>query len=192
MIDPPLLRIGSISIGLLESNTSHTVSARRNNAAGVGAAKSNIRRRAAPSRRALTEAALSAAATAGGELTACGGVTACGGLAAGGGSTAGGGSDAERLIFAGTSAAGVGISFGAASGFGASGTGGSFAAASGLISMLACSAIISDVGGTISPGCREGDAASACFSEAAGAVATGAAGVGPADAAACEASAAGV
>ena len=52
---PPLLRIGSISIGFMESNTSHTVSARRNSAAGVAAAKANVRRRPSLSRLALTD-----------------------------------------------------------------------------------------------------------------------------------------
>ena len=42
----------------MESNTSHTVSARRNNAAGVAAAKENIRCRPSLSRLALTEAGL--------------------------------------------------------------------------------------------------------------------------------------
>jgi hypothetical protein len=37
MREPPLLRIGSASIGFVVSNTSHTVSARRNSAAGVTA-----------------------------------------------------------------------------------------------------------------------------------------------------------
>ena len=58
MMDPPLARIGSTSIGAVWSNTSHTVSARRNSAAGVGAAKVNVMRRASLSRLASTEAAL--------------------------------------------------------------------------------------------------------------------------------------
>src|SRR5712672_2407811 len=86
MIDPPLLRIGSISIGRVESNTSHTVSARRNSAAGVVSAKENITRRPSLSRLALTQAVLSAAPFA------CGGPIACDGLVAGGGSVA-------RVIF---------------------------------------------------------------------------------------------
>ena len=40
---------------LVRSNTSHTVSARRNSAAGVGAAKENVTRRPSLSRRASTE-----------------------------------------------------------------------------------------------------------------------------------------
>src|SRR5258705_12256725 len=63
MIEPPWLRIGSISSGFGESNTSHTVSARRKNAAGVAVAKENIRCRPSLSRLALTGAALSAART---------------------------------------------------------------------------------------------------------------------------------
>src|SRR5258708_29599840 len=66
MIEPPRLRIGSISSGFGESNTSHTVSARRKNAAGVAVAKENIRRRPSLSRLALTGAALSAALACGG------------------------------------------------------------------------------------------------------------------------------
>src|SRR3979490_2176562 len=97
MIDPPLLRICPISIGLVVSNTSHTVSARRNNAAGVAAAKENVRRRPSLSRLALTEVALSAAWAAGG------------------------GSDAARVIFGGPSAAGAAISFGVRAGIGISG-----------------------------------------------------------------------
>ena len=54
MIDPPLARIGSTSIGLVESNTSHSASARRNNAAGVGVAKVNVRFRPSLSRVAPT------------------------------------------------------------------------------------------------------------------------------------------
>src|SRR5450631_1534606 len=133
-IEPPLLRIGSISIGFVESNTSHTVSARRNNAAGVAAAKENVRLRPSLLRLASTEAALSPATLGGGGLVSAGG------------------SDAARVIFcgiaaagAGIAAAGAGISFAGCSGVGVSGAGGIFAAASGLISIFAYLAIASDV-----------------------------------------------
>ena len=69
MMDPPLARIGSTSIGVVWSNTSHTVSARRNSAAGVGAAKENVTRRASLSRLASTEADLFFAPLSGEERT---------------------------------------------------------------------------------------------------------------------------
>src|SRR5258708_21456256 len=56
--EPPLLRIGSTSIGFVVSNTSHTVSARRNRAAGVTVVNAKVRRRPSLSRLALTLAAL--------------------------------------------------------------------------------------------------------------------------------------
>ena len=74
MMAPPLARIGSTSIGLVWSNTSHTVSARRNSAAGVGAAKENVTRRPSLSRLASTVAALSLAPLSGGGLDAAGSV----------------------------------------------------------------------------------------------------------------------
>ncbi|MGE5268457.1 MAG: hypothetical protein ACM3JG_02170, partial [Thiohalocapsa sp.] len=52
MMAPPLARIGSRSIGCLESNTSHTVSPRRNEAAGVASAKLKVRRSPSLSRTA--------------------------------------------------------------------------------------------------------------------------------------------
>src|SRR5674536_347650 len=73
MSDPPLLRIGSISIGFVASKTSHTVSARRNNAAGVAAAKENVRLRPSLLRVAPTALALSPAPVAGGDLVSAGG-----------------------------------------------------------------------------------------------------------------------
>ena len=54
MMAPPLARIGSTSSGAVESNTSQTVSPRRNEAAGVGAAKEKVRRRPSLSRQAST------------------------------------------------------------------------------------------------------------------------------------------
>src|SRR5450631_785078 len=132
-IEPPLLRIGSISIGFVESNTSHTVSARRNNAAGVAAAKENVRLRPSLLRLASTDAALSPATLGGGGLVSAGG------------------SDAARVIFCGIAAAG-----------------GIFAAASGLISIFACVAIASDVGGVISPDCPDAGDSLAGLSDAAG------------------------
>ena len=85
MIEPPLLRIGSTSIASVESNTSHTVSARRNNAAGVAASKENVRCRPSLFRFASTLAALSPALSPALAST--------------------GGSDAARVIFCGISAA---------------------------------------------------------------------------------------
>src|SRR5882757_1803846 len=151
MIAPPLLRIGSMSKGFKESNTSHTVSARRNNAAGVAVAKENFRRRPSLSRMATTGAAPSPAFVSGG------------------------GSDAATATFGGASAAGAVVSLAGRAGIGGSGAGDSFGAASGLISILACSAISSDVG-------RAGTAV-------AGAAVAGAAVAGAAVAGACEASA---
>ena len=55
-IAPPLARIGSTSSGFFESNTSQTVSPRRNDAAGVGPAKENFRRNPSLSRVASTVA----------------------------------------------------------------------------------------------------------------------------------------
>src|SRR5260221_11950562 len=169
-IEPPLLRIGSISIGFMESNTSHTVSARRNNAAGVVAAKENVRLRPSLLRLASTRVARSPATLAGGGLVSAGG------------------SDAATVVFGDIAAAGAGIAFDGCSGAGVSGAGEIFGAASGLISIFACLAIASDVGGTISPDCCDAGAAPAGFSDAAGAAATGAADAGAADAGACEAS----
>src|SRR4030088_261784 len=147
-IDPPLLRICPISIGLVVSNTSHTVSARRNNAAGVAAAKENVRLR--PSLIPLASTPPSALVSAAG-------------------------SDALRVIFGGISAGGAGVPSDerADIGVGDSGAGGISGAAAGLVSIFACCAKASDVSGAISLDCR-GTAASAGFSGAAGAVDTGA------------------
>src|ERR1019366_2769909 len=165
--DPPLLRIGSISIGFVASNTSHTVSARRNNAAGVAAAKENVRLRSSLVRVALTALALSPGPVAGGDL----------------GST--GGPSAARIGFCGISAEAAGISFDGGAGFGVSDAGDGFGAGSGLISILACWARGFDVGGTISADCRDAAGCSAGFPATAGAAATGAVATG-----ACGASAA--
>src|SRR6266481_5058183 len=166
MIAPPLPRIGSMSKGFKESNTSHTVSARRNNAAGVAVAKENFRRRPSLSRMATTGAAPSPAFVSGG------------------------GSDAATATFGGASAAGAVVSLAERAGIGGSGAGDSFGAASGLISILACSAISSDVGGAIAPEFHDGELSLAGLS---GAAATGAGRVGTVGAAAaagaCEASA---
>src|SRR5712691_4229213 len=133
MMAPPLLRIGSMSNGFKESNTSHTVSARRNNAAGVAVAKETFRRRPSLSRMATTGAAPSPVFVSGG------------------------GSDAATATFGGASAAGAVVSLAGRAGIGGSGAGDSFGAASGLISILACSAISSDVGGAIAPEFHDGD-----------------------------------
>src|SRR5829696_10548506 len=74
MMAPPLARIGSISIGLAWSNTSHTVSARRNSAAGVGVAKENVTRTPSLSRLASTVAVLSLASLSGAGLDVAGAV----------------------------------------------------------------------------------------------------------------------
>src|SRR5712664_1384133 len=163
MIAPPLLRIGSMSKGFKESNTSQTVSARRNNAVGVAVAKENFRRRPSLSRMAITGAAPSPAFVSGG------------------------GSGAATTIFGGASAAGAAVSLAGRAGIGGSGAGDSFGAASGLISILACSAIISDVGGTIAPDFHDGEVSlEVSLAGLSGTAATGARGAG-----ACEASAAG-
>ena len=54
MIAPALARIGSTSSGALESKISHTVSPRRNEAAGVMDGKEKVRRRPSLSRQAST------------------------------------------------------------------------------------------------------------------------------------------
>src|SRR5258706_14427587 len=176
-IEPPWLRIGSISIGFTESNTSHTVSARRNNAAGVAVSKENFKRRPSLSRVATTEAELSLTFVSGGS------------------------SGAATTIFGRTSTTGADVSLDGSAGSGVSGAGDIFGAVSGLISMLACSAIVSDVGGTIPPTFHNGDVSLAGLSGAAGTAAAGTAGGaavdtlaadgGAAGAGACEASAAG-
>src|SRR5258708_443615 len=105
--------MGSISNGVAESNTSQTASARRNNAAGVAAAKENVRLRPSLLRLASTEAALSPATVAGGDRIS------------------GGGSDAARVVFCAAGAAGISlacislaiVSFTGASGIGVSGAG---------------------------------------------------------------------
>src|SRR5258707_6625064 len=167
MIAPPLLRIGSMSKGFKESNTSQTVSARRNNAAGVAVAKENFRRRPSLSRMATTGAAPSPAFVSGG------------------------GSGTATAIFGGASAAGAVVSVAGRAGIGGSGAGDSFGAASGLISILACSAISSDVGGAIAPEFHDGELSLAGLSGAAatGAGRVGTVGAGAAVARACEASA---
>jgi hypothetical protein len=60
-IAPPFSRIGATSIGLVESNTSQTVSARRNSAAGVGVPNESVTRSPTLSRRASTVAGFSLA-----------------------------------------------------------------------------------------------------------------------------------
>src|SRR5712671_3302985 len=161
MIEPPWLRIGSISSGFGESNTSHTVSARRKNAAGVAVAKENIRCRPSLSRLALTGAALSAA-------------LACGG-----------GSDAAAVRLGGACAAAGGISFDGGAGVDIS----SVCTSTGLTSIFACCAKLSDDGGAISPDCCGAGGASAGFSDAPGAVAAGSVAAGAADAGAADAGA---
>src|ERR1700722_532857 len=203
MTEPPLLRIGSTSIGFVASNSSHTVSARRNIAAGVMAENANVRCRPSLSRRAVTTAALPLNLASGAALLASGGV-----LFASGGAL-----DAAAAIFGGTMAAGAGVSLAGGSGICASATGAGasfgvsfvsfgasvdaslgacagicgsdmgdvFGVSSGLTSMLACRAIVSDVGCTISLVCRDAGADAAGFS-AAGMVVIGAAGAGACDA----------
>src|SRR5882672_310038 len=186
MTAPPLLRIGSISIGFEESNTSQTASARRNNAAGVAVAKEKFRRRPSPSRVATTEAALSPAFVSGAGSDAATAVF-------GGGST--------TTVFGGSSVAGAIVSCVDGSvvdascvdggGTGASEAGDMLGAVSGLISILACSAMVSDVGGAIPPDFHNGAASAAGFSGAAGAVGAAAAGTGAARAGAAGVAAAG-
>src|SRR6202011_2902345 len=78
MIEPPWLRIGSISTGLVESNTSHTVSARRNKAAGVAAEKEKLRVRPSLPRLASTAAPPSPAPIVGRGRVSAGGADAAG------------------------------------------------------------------------------------------------------------------
>ena len=215
MMAPPLARIGSISIGLAWSNTSHTVSARRNSAAGVGAAKENVTRRPSLSRLASTVAALSLAPLSGGGPDAAG--AGCFGGSAGGGACLGAtafgasaavawacsagctafvasaGGDVFSATAAILSAAGAtlslaGVTFSTA-GVAASATAGASVTWAGLSSILACSAIVSEVAGGISAGCCGGDscralsreireagpglAGTACLASACGAVKAG-------------------
>src|SRR5665213_3356042 len=162
-----------MSSGLVESNTSHTVSARRNSAAGVVAAKENIKRRPSLSRRALTEAALSPAFI-----------------------SAGGSGGAARSILGGAGGGATGVSLAAGAGFGISAAADGGGAASGLISIWASLANFSEVtGGTgaISLGCCDITGAVVPGAAATGApdtVAFAAAAAGEAGAAACAASAA--
>jgi hypothetical protein len=170
MIDAPWLRIGSISSGFRESKTSHTVSARRNNAAGVAVAKENIRRRPSLSRLALTGAALSAA-------------LACGG-----------GSGAARVVLGGAAAGG--ISFDGGAGIDIS----SVCTSTGLSSIFACCALSDaggaispdcrDAGGA-SAGFSDAPGAVGAGAVAAGEADTGADDAGATGAGACEASGAG-
>ena len=148
---PPLLRIGSMFTGFAESNTSHTVSARRNNAAGVVPVKEKVTRSPSASRWAATDAAcLSAAATAGGLAGAAGvvfgaaaAVSAFG--ASGRAASAAGGCSGTAAVagFAGSTGAG---GFSAAGGGGCTAACGGFAAASRLMPILACSATVAELG----------------------------------------------
>jgi hypothetical protein len=169
MTAPPLLRIGSTSIGFMESNTSHTVSARRNSAAGAAVAKENFRRRPSLSRWASTEAAPSPAFASGGGS---------------GAATATFGATSAIGVFAGASATGAAISLAGRAGAAVSGAGAAFGADPGLISILACSAMLSEVGGAIPPIFHNGDVSRAGLSGAAGAAATGATATGAAGTAA--------
>jgi len=196
MTAPPLLRIGSISIGFEESNTSQTASARRNNAAGVAVAKENFRRRPSPSRVATTEAAPSPAFVSGAGSDAATAVFGDGSI-----TTVFGGSSVAAAIVSCIDGSVVDDSCVDGGGTGASEADDMFGAVSGLISILACSAMVSDVGGAIPPDFHNGAASAASFSGAVGAAAAGtgaaragAAGVaaaGAADTGAREASAAG-
>src|SRR5258705_4514282 len=182
MTAPPLLRIGSISIGFTESNTSQTASARRNNAAGVAVAKENFRRRPSPSRVATTEAALSPAFVSGAGSDAATAVFGGGSIpTVFGGSSVAAAIDScvDGSVVDGSCVDGSSVDGG---GTGASEAGDMFGAVSGLISILACSAMVSDVGGAIPPDFHNGAASAAGFSGAAGAVGAAAAGTGAAPA----------
>src|SRR5258708_1526990 len=183
MIDPPSRRIGSISIGSVESKTSHATSARRNRAAGAGDANENARRRlslfrlastvppllpiavlAAGSETAGTGLGAAAAATA---VSFAGGTGAIGtAVSLAGGITAIGTADpfaAGAAVASGSAGAGDGFAAGSA-----------FAAGSDLLSSLACCAIDSDVGGIISLDRRAEGASLAGLSDAVCALAGGA------------------
>ena len=103
MTDPAWPRMGSTSIGFVESNSSHTVSARRNNAAGVAAGNENVTRRPSLSRLAITPAGLSAdlisAGGAGGAIGIFGGASAMAGIF-GGASTVAAGDSCGRASVA--------------------------------------------------------------------------------------------
>ena len=118
MTDPTWPRMGSTSIGLVESNSSHTVSARRNNAAGVAAGNENVRRRPSLSRLAFTLAGLPS------DLISAGGAGATRGAFGGASATAAGGSFAAGAasgFSGGASAAAAGRSFGGGAAGGACG-----------------------------------------------------------------------
>src|ERR1700743_2696465 len=83
MTAPPLFGIDVTSIGFLESTPSHTVSERRNKAAGVVAAKRNVRCSPSLSRKAFTEGIPSAGGVWGADSDMAGG--GFGGARGGGG-----------------------------------------------------------------------------------------------------------
>src|SRR3981189_929598 len=156
MTAPPLLRIGSISIGFTESNTSQTASARGNKAPGGASAKENFRGRPSPSRVATTEAAPSPAFVAGAGSDAATAVFGGGSIT----TVLGGSSVAAAIVSC------VHGSVVEASGVGGGGAGAAEAddmlgAVSDLISILACSAMVSDVGGAIPPDFHNGAASAA-------------------------------
>ena len=175
MIEPPLLRIGSTSIGLAESNTSQTASARRNSAAGVGAANENVRFRPSLVRMAATTGRAGSPAVLGREPAwprpraprrgrhfrrRLGQRRRAFPLLPPPAS-------AVRTLRSSLGASACFGRFGAsdfdASDFGGSETGDVAGAVSGLISILASLANVSEVGGTIGAACCGGAGGSASF-----------------------------
>src|SRR5580700_6009307 len=149
MIVPLLERIGSRSSGLAASNTSQTVSPRRNEAAGVADAKENVRRRPSLSLIASTLPAspvIDAFAAASGAFIAASAPAPGGGVFNGGGAADGGSAlGVSVAAFATSSGFASGCISGLASGFASDLTstlasGFASALGSGLASALICGA----------------------------------------------------
>src|SRR6266436_8729025 len=102
MMAPALARIGSTSSDFFESNTSQTVSPRRNDAAGVALAKENVRRSPSLSRTASTAAPVASTGLASAGFISAGFISA--GLGSDGGTAAG-------VILLDASSAAAGASF---------------------------------------------------------------------------------
>jgi len=170
------------------------LSARRNSAAGVGALKENVTRKPSLSRLASTEPSAGGPDATGviffGGSAAAGAASICSvGCAGFAVSTGCSGFSAAATIFspaAGFSAAGAGFS---AIGAVISVAGGASVGCPGLISILACSAIISEVTGASSAGCCGGIDALAALSRERRDGAAGLAGAGACAAAGAFASA---
>src|SRR5271169_2689844 len=123
--------MGSTLIGFVESNISHSVSARRNNAAGVAAGNEKIRCRPSPSRLTLTLAGFASGLLSGGGAGAAGaaiGIFDGASAAAATGIFGSASAAAAGGIFGGASTAAAGNSLAGGAGICASGSAASFGA----------------------------------------------------------------